>query len=55
MLKSKHIRSLEKRLSDLEKQVLALAFPQNQSKNTKENGISYEEVIKEWLCGKEQS
>ena len=55
MLNSKKINALENRISALERElnsiILLLSSQETQGKSNK----SYEEVINEWLCGKEQA
>lgn len=53
MLKSKTLKALEKRIESLEKELNALISSFSAQKPINKNEISYEEVINEWLCGKE--
>lgn len=53
MLKSKKIKRLEERVTALENELNSLftaLIPSPEPSNSK---IPYEEVINEWLCGKE--
>lgn len=54
MLKSKQIKALEKRLSALETELKTVLSALSCQEPPSSNKISYEEVINEWLCGKNQ-
>lgn len=53
MLKSKKIKRLTERVEALEKRLNSLFPPISDVKSDKNSNLSYEEVITEWLCGKE--
>ena len=53
MLKSKEIKRLAERVEALEKRLNSLFSPTSDIKSDKISNLSYEEVITEWLCGKE--
>ena len=53
MLKSKEIKRLAERIDALEKRLNSLFSPISDVKSDKNSNLSYEEVITEWLCGKE--
>lgn len=53
MLKSKQIKRLEERLNDLENKVTTLILAHATNFEHTNSTIPYEEVINEWLCGKE--
>ena len=53
MLKSKEIKRLTDRVEALEKRLNSLFLPPPVSNGAGERSITYEEVINEWLCGKE--
>lgn len=53
MFKSKELKKLEARVSALEKDLKALFSAPLPSPQPNDRKISYEEVINEWLCGKE--
>lgn len=52
MLKSKEIKRLKERVNVLEERINAFLSQQSPKINTN-TSLSYEEVITEWLCGKE--
>ena len=54
MLKSKEIKRLKERLDALELKLNSLLSSGTVSKTEAKANLSYEEVITEWLCGKEQ-
>ena len=54
MLKSKEIKRLKERLDALELKLNSLLSSSTVSKTEAKANLSYEEVITEWLCGKEQ-
>ena len=54
MLKSKEIKRLKERLDALELKLNSLLTSGTVSKTEAKANLSYEEVITEWLCGKEQ-
>lgn len=53
MFKSKQIKLINERLEDLEKRLNSLFSLIPPAKTELKSTISYEEVITEWLCGKE--
>ena len=53
MLKSKEIKRLRQRIEALEEKLNAMSLAQPLSKTEAKATLSYEEVITEWLCGKE--
>ena len=53
MTKSKRIKVLENRLNDLEIRLNTLFSAETTTKSTNKEEPTYEEVINEWLCGKE--
>ncbi|MBO5261437.1 MAG: hypothetical protein J6B45_00145 [Clostridia bacterium] len=53
MFKSKEIKRLKDRLDALEKDIKAILSVLSQCDEPKEQKATYEEVINEWLCGKE--
>ena len=54
MFKSKEIKRLKERVEALEFKLNSLLSSQMVTKTEAKANLSYEEVITEWLCGKEQ-
>ena len=54
MFKSKEIKRLKERVEALEFKLNSLLSSQTVTKTEAKANLSYEEVITEWLCGKEQ-
>ena len=54
MFKSKEIKRLKERVEALELKLNSLLSSQTVTKTEAKANLSYEEVITEWLCGKEQ-
>lgn len=54
MLKSKEIKRLRERVDSLEFKLNSLLSLHQVTKTEAKANLSYEEVITEWLCGKEQ-
>ena len=53
MLKSKTLKALEKRILDLETELNSVISMLSSQEVPSKSNNSYEEVITEWLCGKE--
>ncbi len=53
MLKSKEIKRLKERVETLESKLNSLLSVHESTKSEAKATLSYEEVITEWLCGKE--
>jgi len=53
MLKSKEIKRLNERINALEERLNSLVSAGTAAKTEAKATLSYEEVITEWLCGKE--
>lgn len=53
MFKSNKLKALERRISVLEKELKAVISALSSQEQPSKSSNSYEEVITEWLCGKE--
>ena len=54
MFNSKKFKELEKRVCILEKELDSIKSASSKEATHKKDNKSYEEVMTEWLCGKEQ-